>query len=155
VKLSTFRNCSFLPIHMMLMILFSISPGWLLHCNWLASLHLSDAITSLLAAWKLLQGNHYIATLLPCPALLSISSFSSCCHPDCWVHFCWQRQLAVAMLPPVYCCLSNNSHFLLFRNCFIIFANTITPLLTAHWLLHIKQYSFLPAGCCLATNCIL
>jgi len=124
------------PIHMMIMILFSISPGWLLHRDWLASLH-PDAIASSRAVWQLLQGHHYIATPLPCPALPSISSCFSCRHPDCWVHFSWQ-QLAVAMPRPVYCCLSDNCHFLLFGSCFIIFANTITPSLTAHWLLRNK-----------------
>jgi len=140
------------PIHMMLMILFSISPPWMLHREWLASLHLSDAIASLLAAWKLLQGKHYSATLLPYSALPSISACSSCCHPDCWVHFSWQ-QLAVATLPPVYCCLSKNSHFLLFCNCFIIFANNITPSLAVHWLLRIKNIPFCLSRCCIATDC--
>jgi len=112
------------------MILFSISPGCLLHCNWLASLHLSDAIASSLAVWQLLQGHHYIATLLPFPALPSISACSSCCHPDCWVHF-FSQQLAFAMPPPVYCCLSNIS-FSPFGSSFIVFANAITPSLAAH-----------------------
>ncbi len=70
------------PLHMIIIILFSISPAWLLHRDWLASLHY-DAIASLRAAWQLLQGHHYIATLLPCRALPSISACCSCCHPDC------------------------------------------------------------------------
>jgi len=120
---------------MMLMILFSISSGWLLHCDWF-----------------------YIALLLAAGNCCKATIISQCFTMPCIAEH-KVLALAVATLIVEYtlpdnslllqCHHPDSPHFSLLSTCFIKFANTITPFLTAHfnfYLLNTSSINPLPQG---------
>jgi len=139
----------------MLMILFSISPPWMLHHEWLASLHLSDAIASLLAAWKLLQGKHILLCfchtlrcqvlcllqLLPSWLLSALFLTTACCCNAATGLFLLIQQLSFS---PILQLLHNIcQHYHSIACCALIVAYqkySFSPvsLLHRHWLSHVS-----------------